>query len=309
VPGRPLIVGVGEVGLEIIGVAPRLPDSEVAQELGEVSLQVSGATAIAVATAAAMGTGARISCKLADDFIASHVLAALAQAGIETRCKLASGGQLSRLALSLISGSPARRLSFFTRGDGTPMEAEEIDGDALLEGASALLIDGSCPSAQRAVAERAVRRGIPVIFDGSHVADGLGTLASLADVLICSERLASEVAPRDDLGQSLAEIQRLGPRAVIITLGVAGSIGRFRDEVWRQPSFAVEVVDSSGAGAVYHGAFAAATVGGLPFDRCMEFASAAAALACRRLGSFAGIPGRDEVIAAIQQPAPVSRNR
>jgi sugar/nucleoside kinase (ribokinase family) len=299
-PPRPLIVGVGEVGLEVIGVMPRLPDSDAPQELGEVSLQVGGAAAIAVATAAAMGTGTRLACKLADDFIASHVLAALGQAGIETRCHLAPQSQLSGFTLSLVSQLPPRRLSCFTHGDVEPLMAADVDRESLLDGASALLIDGTCPSAQRSVAELASRRGIPVLLDGTRMSDDLGALAALADVLICSERLASEIAPRDDLTQSLAEIQRLGPRAVIITLGEAGSVGRFRDEVWRQPSFPVDVIDRSGAGSVYQGAFAAGLVGSLPFARCMELASAAAAMACRRLGSFAGIPTRDEVVAAVQ---------
>jgi sulfofructose kinase len=128
---------------------------------------------------------------------------------------------------------------------------------------------------------------------------GTGTLASLADVFICSERLAAELAPRDSLQQSLVEIQRLGPRAVIITLGDAGSVGLLGDQMVEQSVFDVDVVDTSGAGSVFHGAFATAMVGDLPFAKCMELA-AAAALACRRLGSWAGIPTRDEVLELIR---------
>lgn len=299
VPQRPLIVGLGEVGLEVIGVVPRFADHDLPpQELEEVSLQVAGSAAIAVSTAAAMGTAARLACKLADDFIASHVLSALGEAGIDTRAHVARRARLSGFSLALVGGG--HRRSYFTQGDVGRLMAEEVDPASLLDGASALLIDGTCPSAQRAVAELATRRNIPVIFDGSQLTEGLGALAAMADVLICSERLATEVAPRDELDKSLIELQRLGPRAVVVTMGDDGSMGLFGDELVRQPSFPVEVVDRTGAGAVYHGAFAAALVGGLPFARCMEFASAAAALACRELGSFAGIPSRDEVIAAVR---------
>jgi sugar/nucleoside kinase (ribokinase family) len=300
VSGRPLIVGLGEVGLDVIGVVGRMPESDIPHELGEVSLQIAGAAAIAVATAAAMGTGARLACKLADDFIASHVLSALGSAGIDTRCHLARDARLSGFAVSLLTNQPGRRRSYFTRGDVSPLAASEVDATSLLDGASALLIDGSCPSAQRSVAELASRRGIPVIFDGSQVTEGLGALASLADVLICSERLAADVAPRNDLRQTLAEIQRLGPRAVVITMGDAGSVGLIGDELVEQPSFPVEVLDRSGAGAVYHGAFSAALVGGLPFGQCLRFASAAAALACRKLGGFAGIPTREDTVAVVR---------
>jgi sulfofructose kinase len=298
VSAAPLILGVGEVGLEVIGVTGRGTRSELPRELGEVSLQVAGSGAIAVATAAAMGVQARLACRLADDFIAAHILAALGGAGIDARCQVAPGARLSALSLSLFGGG--RRDTFFTRGDVAPLEADEIDATSLLDGVSALLIDGTAPGAQRVLAEAASRRGLPVVFDGSQLSEGLGALAALSDVLICSERLAVEVAPRGDLRKSLAEIQRLGPRAVVITMGDAGSVGLFGDEVVDQPSFPVEVVDPSGAGAVYHGAFAAALVGGLPFARCLEFASAAAALACGKRGGFAGIPTRDATVAAIR---------
>jgi sugar/nucleoside kinase (ribokinase family) len=297
---RPLLVGLGEVGLEVLAVVPRLPESDTPHELTEVSLQVSGSAAIAVATGAAMGTRGRVACKLADDFVAAHLIAALRQVGIDVRCHVARSAQLSALSFSVLAGGAGRRLSLFTHGDAGPLTADELDVGALLDGAAALLIDGTCPSAQRAAAELAARRGIPVLFDGSLITEGLGTLASFTDVLICSERLAADVAPRDDLRESLAEIQRLGPRAVIITMGDAGSIGLFGDELVEQPSFPVDVVDPSGAGAVYHGAFATALVGALPFARCMEFASAAAALACRVRGGFAGIPSRDDVVAAVK---------
>jgi sugar/nucleoside kinase (ribokinase family) len=123
---------------------------------------------------------------------------------------------------------------------------------------------------------------------------------ALADVLICSERLAGELAPRDEIEESLVEIQRLGPDAVIITLGEAGSVGLHGDQLVKQPSFEVDEIDTTGAGSVYHGAFAAALLSKLPFAQCMEFASAAASLSCRRAGAWAGIPDRDEVIAAVR---------
>jgi sulfofructose kinase len=138
------------------------------------------------------------------------------------------------------------------------------------------------------------------VFDGSQIQEGVGTLVALADVLICSERLASELAPRDDIEKSLVEIQGLGPDAVIITMGELGSVGLHGDQLVNQPAFEVEVADTTGAGSVYHGAFTAALLSKLRFAQCMEFASAAASLSCRRPGAWAGIPDRDEVIALVR---------
>jgi sugar/nucleoside kinase (ribokinase family) len=283
-----------------LGVVPRLPEHDAPVELEEISVQVGGTAAIAVATAAQMGCRTRLACKLADDFLGSFILTALRQAGVETRGTLGRESRLSRMGFTVAPRQFTRRLSFFTEGDVGALASEELDVDGLIEGASALLVDGYHPEAQVALAEAARAHNVPVVFDGSQLQEGVGTLVALADVLICSERLASELAPRDELEDMLLEIQSLGPRAVIITMGPAGSVGLHGEQMVRQPSFDVAVVDRSGAGSVYHGAFAAALLHELPFAQCMEFASAAAALSCRRLGGWAGIPERDEVIEAVR---------
>jgi sulfofructose kinase len=297
---RPIAVALGEVGIEIACRVPNtLSDSGAPIEMDEISIQVGGSAAVAAASAAALGCHGRLACKLAADFLGQHLRAALAGFGIDTRCVVDARRQLSPLRIDAVAG-PARRAVYTSHGDVEPMGAADVDADDLLHGAGALLVDGTCPAAQSVLAEAAARRHIPVLFDGGQIREGVGTLVGLADVLICSERLAAELAPRDDLEASLVEIQRLGPRAVIITLGEAGSVGLHGEELVRQPSFPVDEIDPSGAGSVYHGAFAAALLARLPFASCMAFASAAAALSCRRLGSFAGIPEREEVVALLR---------
>jgi len=291
----PLALAVGYVGIEI---ACRVPgtagDHGGRVEMDEISIQVGGCAAVAAATAAALGCRARLACKLAGDFVGQHLRSALSATGIDTHCHTDERGQLSPLCFGAVI-APGRRAVYTTRGDVEPLRADEVDPEKLLAGVGAVLVDGSCPSAQIRLAEAAAARSIPVLFDGDQIREGAAALVSLADVLICSERLATEIAPRADLEATLTEIQRLGPRAVIITLGDAGSIGLRRDQVVRQPAFPIASVDPSGAGAVYHGAFAAALLARLPFASCMAHASAAAALSCGKLGSFAGIPGREEV--------------
>lgn len=296
----PLALALGQVAFEIACRVPTCrPAGSAPVEMQEISVQVGGGAAIAAATAAALGCRARLACALGDDFGGRFARAALSAAGLDLRCLQVDGAELSPLRFGAVDPH-SRRAVYTTRGDVGPIDADDIDLDELLAGAAAVLVDGSSPAAQTRLAEAAARRRIPVLFDGDHIREGVGTLVGLSDVLICSERMAMELAPCDDLPASLVEIQRLGPRAVIITLGASGSIGLHGEQLVRQPSFPVELCDSSGAGSVYHGAFAAALLGQLPFAACMTFASAAAALSCRHLGSFAGIPARDEVVALVR---------
>ena len=67
------------------------------------------------------------------------------------------------------------------------------------------------------------------------------------------------------------------------------------DGVHHLPSFATCIVDTTGAGDVFHGAYALAIAEGMRVPEAMRFSSAVAALKCTHHGGRAGIPDRAEV--------------
>ena len=86
-------------------------------------------------------------------------------------------------------------------------------------------------------------------------------------------------------------------KAAGITAGVDGSFYADGAERFHQPAFGVEVVDTTGAGDVFHGAFAFALLHDWTARERAEFASAVAALKCRKLGGRAGIPSLEVTLA------------
>jgi sugar/nucleoside kinase (ribokinase family) len=99
------------------------------------------------------------------------------------------------------------------------------------------------------------------------------------------------------------------PRQVVITDGLRGcwywdTDRRHTGQHLHQPAFETNVVDTTGAGDVFHGAYLYAYLQGWPTRRCLAFASATAALKCRKLGGRAGIPTRPQVEAFLgRRPA------
>ena len=66
------------------------------------------------------------------------------------------------------------------------------------------------------------------------------------------------------------------------------------------PAFDLTVVDTTGAGDVFHAGFAYALLRGFDLPRTLEFSGAAAGLACMGVGARGGIAGLEEIEALIR---------
>jgi sugar/nucleoside kinase (ribokinase family) len=295
VPQAPLVVGLGRIGVAISGLGPNLPAPDAPpSELAALSTTPAPGVAVSLRAAHRLGCRTRAAGSHGADLLGQLARNALREAGIDVELLRAVG--TSSCEIVTVAGDGVLRARYpGDRGEPVP-----VDVGATILGASALLIDGSAPADQLRAGEAARAAKIPVIFDVSDLRDGTSELVSVADILIASERAASELAPRGELTDALDEILALGPRAVVITLGEKGAIGRHGEQVIRCPAFPAEVLDTYGAGAVFHGAFAAALLSGLPFGRCMELAAAAAALSLRELGPWGALPTRDDVLALVK---------
>jgi len=82
---------------------------------------------------------------------------------------------------------------------------------------------------------------------------------------------------------------------VIVTLGARGCCARTRQGLVHQQAFAVQAIDTTGAGDTFCGALVADLARDADVAHALRTASAAAAIACTHLGAQAGIPSHDQV--------------
>ena len=76
----------------------------------------------------------------------------------------------------------------------------------------------------------------------------------------------------------------------MFTFGEKGCIGMTKGGYFELPVYKVDVVDTVGAGDVYHGAFLAGLLKGYSAEYTAKLASAVSAIKCTRIGGRAGIP-------------------
>ncbi|MSP62663.1 MAG: hypothetical protein EXR72_20505 [Myxococcales bacterium] len=291
-----LVIGCGLATLDFVGQVARMPEIDGKTDLTAFSLQGGGPVATGLMTLSRFGVRTRFVGKVADDEIGRLIAADLRDAGIDLRHLVTGGPGISPLSFVAVDAL-GRRTIFHTPGVGARLAADEWPS-AALEGAALLLIDGHQMAAQIAAAEQAHAAGVPVLLDAGSLREGMGELMALADIAVVSERFAAEVAPHGELEDSLIELAKMGPGRVVITLGAGGSVGLEGEKVVRQSAIEVATVDTTGAGDVYHGAFAYALLRRWSLERSMQLASAAAGLACRALGGRPGIPTLAEALAA-----------
>lgn len=98
-----------------------------------------------------------------------------------------------------------------------------------------------------------------------------------------------------DLRTSLERIYRLTKKTIIVTVGELGSLIFDGQNIKHVPGFKVSVVDVTGAGDVYRGAFAYGIVNNKPIIECVNFANLISALQCTKLGNVAAIPTVEEI--------------
>lgn len=120
-------------------------------------------------------------------------------------------------------------------------------------------------------------------------------ILKFTDVFISSIDMTQLLTGKMDPIEAAKKLLRAGPSIVGVTLGDQGSICVTKDRVIGKPAFKVNVMDTTGAGDIYHGAFIFGLLQEWPLDIVVEFSNAVSAIKCEKLGGRAGIPTLSQV--------------
>lgn len=124
-------------------------------------------------------------------------------------------------------------------------------------------------------------------------------LAEHMDYIVGSERFAKEFTQlnvcEENYEAIIQKIKKLNNKHVVITLGSKGLIYEEKGIVKHMPAFCVNVVDTTGAGDIFHGALLYAISEKMEWVESLRFASLASALSIQQKGGFTSIPTLDEM--------------
>lgn len=230
---------------------------------------------------------------IGDDAGGARQLASLRAEGVVTDGCVRRPGVPSHLSFITVDASSGDRTIHWYRDERLGLRPGDIASDALA-GARALLLDGDDIEVAIEMATVARRGGTLVMLDVDAVGDRTAALLSVSDIAIVPAEFAGSFGVADDPSSALRAICDGGPRIAVVTLGSRGAVGRAGGREYRQPAFAVEAVDTTSAGDVFHAAFLYDFLHGGGIETALCFAAAAGALAAAAMGGRDSIPTLDE---------------
>ncbi len=292
------IAGLGVCTLDLLMRVEKLPGGESVQRTEECILQGGGPVPTALAAATKLGAKTALIDQLGDDLRGDQIRRELVELGVDMDAVRQIAGTTSCIASVWVRQSDGARCIAFSPGSVPELGASQLP-ENIVERAKILHTNGRHEEAMVSAANRAKRAGTLVSFDGGahRFRESIRDFLPLVDIAIVARDWASRCALTEDVANAAAMIQQAGPSLVVITGGLAGSWVFPPDaESFHQPAFPVpDVVDTTGCGDVYHGAFLRGLAGGWDLPQCAQIASAMAALNAKGLGGRGNLAGLAEL--------------
>jgi sugar/nucleoside kinase (ribokinase family) len=273
------------------------PDSKVPVLRGQ--RQCGGQSANALITAARLGAACAYAGQLGQEEDSQFVVDQLQRAGINLdHVQRSADVHPIRCTILVEPINKTRTILYDLNGTvGAPLDVPP----AVIQAARVVLVDHYGIEGMTRATEIAQAAGIPVVADFEDASGpGFRDLLAKVDHLILSSAFACQLTAAADHRLALRRLWNEQRRVVILTAGERGCWFVQAAEpgtIYHLPAFVVPVVDTTGCGDAFHGAYAAALAWGWDTVKCLRHAAATAALRAS-LGEF---PTRSAVERLLQQ--------
>lgn len=279
--------------MDYLGIVPRIPiDDKV--EIVETLQQGGGPAATAIVTAQRLGAATAFIGAVGEDERGKFIVSELIQEGVDCRYIKRQSGKASPAAFCWVVQNSGKRSIAWTRGTTTALTPSDIPHD-MVASSRILHLDGHHAHAALVAARLARRHNTLVVLDAGTILPGIDQILEHTDIIIASETFAHTYTGKADIIEALKQLADASSQWVVVTLGSKGCIAFDGTDIIDFPAFAIDVVDSTGAGDVFHGAFICKLLECDNLSYLLRFSSAVAALKCTQFGGRTGIPTLQQV--------------
>ena len=282
------VVGVGINATDTIIRLPHFPTLDSKVEILSAERRAGGQTASAITACQRWGLRTRYIGKIGDDEAGRFQQEEMHREGVEAHWIMAPGC-ISQSAFILVNEKSGERTVLWKRDRQIALLPDDLNRE-WIAGARVLVLDGHDTAALARAAKWAHEARTLVLGDFDNRYPGVEDLLENVDFAITSKDFPARLTGEHDLLKSLPKMH-----AQFKCCLTGATMGRLGVLVWNGvrfrlcSGFRVRTVDTTGAGDIFHGAFAYGIVRGWPVDEILEFSCAAAGLNCEGHGARGGI--------------------
>jgi sulfofructose kinase len=281
------LVGVGLNATDTLIPLASYPTRGSKVEYSSVSVMPGGQTASTVVACQCWGLNTRYVGKLGDDDAGRLHRREFARTGVDARL-VEVAGAASPQSLIVVDGGGERTV-LCRRDDRLLLQPADLQRDWIVN-ARALHVDGYETAAATQAARWAREAGVPVVADLDETYAGVDELIENVDYLIVSRDFPERLTGERNLERALRRMQqRYGCMVTAATLGQDGVLAWDGRRSYLHPAYRVAVMDTTGAGDIFHAGFIYGLIQGWTLEQRLDFACAAAALNCTAAGARGGI--------------------
>jgi sugar/nucleoside kinase (ribokinase family) len=289
------VFGIGAISVDLIGKTGYWPGTGTKIQLEEFDIHDGGLTGTALVTVARLGGRAGIGARLGFSTWAERSVNAFEKAGVDVSNVIRVAGCEPVISMIITTEQDFDRNIFFSRkGVSYPMPGELPD-QYWHRHTRVLLIDHGTGQAGVEAARIASKSGVQVVIDAERIEPHLEEMFDHCHHIVISHSFARMYSGLDSLEKALLYLRKTPDQHIIITRGQNGLIGLTGNEVFRISGHQVPVVDTTGCGDVFHGAYALAVARGNDVKEASGYANAAAAMSAMFSGGRQGIPSSDQL--------------
>jgi sugar/nucleoside kinase (ribokinase family) len=284
---------IGQTYIDVTFLTDRMPTGDEKHVASDYAISFGGNAVTAAFCCAKLGYVPELLATVADDWLGRMFLDMATKYGISVHPR-----KVRTSSLSFIMPNDGKRAIIRCRDD------DYLDPFPRLNpsGWRALHLDGHQPEAAMYYAKLAREAGILTSLDGGGLRSNTHELLALIDIAIVSERLCEQLG--FEPAGMLDYLKTRGCSIGGVTLGERGLIWYDETGMVRSlPAIAVPpnlVLDTSGAGDVFHGAYIYSYLADAAksWQEHFQFARAASAYKIQHLGNEAGLPTLADIITA-----------
>jgi sulfofructose kinase len=289
------VVGLGLCVIDHVYVVERLDFAETRIRFSQRLVLPGGMMGTAISQAATLGCEAHLLSMLGDDDDGRFVRRSIEEIGVKTERLVISPDAETTVAVVLVERKSGERR--FIVPDRRVLERNAPAFDlAAIDSTTTLLVDGHFPEQALRAVVKAREAGASVVGDFHRPSPAVRKLLPYVDFPVVPLEFA-ELISAGDPQRAMCEMADQFGCTPVVTLGAEGGLYLEQGRVRRFAARPVAVVDTTGAGDVFHGAFAAGLSRGWTLERTIDLATRAAALCCTALGGAGRLMTREESLA------------